>query len=80
MQQHATSWLRRYRFVLILFVPMAVALILGAGLSLVSAQYARQVEGQANQELMNDLNLAAESMGIVSGEDPAAVETAEHQG
>ena len=34
--------MRRSRFVVILFVPMALALMLGAGLSFVAAEYARQ--------------------------------------
>ena len=57
-------WLRRARFVLILFVPMALALILGAGLSFVAAQYARSVQAQATHELSQELTLAAEAMSV----------------
>ncbi|MFY9811735.1 MAG: PAS domain S-box protein [Aquabacterium sp.] len=58
------QWLRRARFVLILFVPMALALVMGAGLSFVAAQYARGVQAQTNQELSQDLTLAADSLAV----------------
>jgi hypothetical protein len=43
---------------------MALALILGAGLSFVAAQYARSVQAQATHELSQELTLAAEAMSV----------------
>jgi two-component system sensor histidine kinase/response regulator len=43
---------------------MALALILGAGLSFVATQYARGVQAQASQELSQELSLAAEAIGV----------------
>ena len=57
-------WMRRSRFVVILFVPMALALMLGAGLSFVAAEFARQEQSQTSQSVAQDLRLAKEAMEI----------------
>ena len=71
------SFVKRLRFVLILFVPVALALSVGAGFNYLATQHLRKLQAQIGLELAVDLKLASEASRI--SHDMGQIQKTVHQ-